>query len=255
MKKLKPENDIINLSDLIGQKINSHIIRNDKSRKDNKQKNLELCQVGKLLGTFFNEFEITHVCEKPDFIISNGKEIIGLEHELIIDSKAKSEEGFYENICEKVEAILSCDPSVPNFLVNLYLQDNLSFKIKDKSDIINKLTELVRTFVLTDELAENDIVRNANKMRHSRKSVCPNFGGYMQKQITEDLILKFISKKEDKIESYRQNSVKTQWLVLVIGSTGHSSYELNQMFKIKLETKFDKVFLYEDFNNNLFKLK
>ncbi|HBK84328.1 MAG TPA: hypothetical protein DDZ41_12180, partial [Flavobacterium sp.] len=136
----------------LGLKINSHLNGLDKSKKDDKQKILELCQIGKLLATYFNDFEITQVTEKPDFIISNGKTGFGLEHELIIDTKAKSEEGFYENICEKVEANLENDPSIPNVLVNLFLKNNLSFKINDKTDLIMRLTELVKHFVSTGKL-------------------------------------------------------------------------------------------------------
>lgn len=119
----------------LGLKINSHLKGLDKSNNDNKQKILELCQIGKLLATYFNDFEITKIIEKPDFIISNGDIKFGLEHELILDTKAKSEEGFYKNICEKVEVNLENDSSIPDVLVNLFLKDNLSFKINKKKRV------------------------------------------------------------------------------------------------------------------------
>lgn len=46
-----------------------------------------------------------------------------------------------------------------------------------------------------------------------------------------------------------------QWLVLIIGSNGQSSFEVNTLFKVDIKTKFDKVFLYEDFDNKLYELK
>lgn len=239
----------------LGLKINSHLKGLDKSNNDNKQKILELCQIGKLLATYFNDFEITKIIEKPDFIISNGDIKFGLEHELILDTKAKSEEGFYKNICEKVEVNLENDSSIPDVLVNLFLKDNLSFKINKKNELITLLTELVKHFILTGELSENSIVKEAHKMRLTKKSVNPNFGAYWQKRITKDLIIEHILKKESKVSIYRHNTGLPQWLVLIIGSVGQSSFEVNELLSIELTTKFDKVFLFEDFDNKLYELK
>jgi hypothetical protein len=255
MKQLNSNIAFNETHERIGEKINSHLKGLDRYKKDDKQKILELCQIGKLLGTFFNEFEIVNVTEKPDFIISNGNQNIGVEHELILDTKYKAEEGFYENICEKVETNLKNDSSLPNFLVNLYLKDNLSFKIKDKNNLIEEFTELVKEFVLTGKLNPNNLVKNAHKMKHSQKNVNVNFGAYMQQHITKELLLEYIAKKEKKNSSYRQNTGLPQWLVLVIGGTGKSSLEVNNLFNIELISDFDKIFLYEDFDNNLYELK
>lgn len=191
----------------LGLKINSHLNCFDKSNKSDKQKILELCQIGKLLATYFNDFEIIKVTEKPDFIISNGHSKFGLEHELILDTKAKSLEGFYENICEKVSVNLENDSSIPNVLVNLFLKDNLSFKVNDKKHLIIQLTEIVKQFILTGEIIDNAIVRKAHKMKHTRKSVNPNFGAYIQKSITKDLILEHILKKKRKFQSIDKTQV------------------------------------------------
>jgi hypothetical protein len=255
MRQLNHEINFKNLKEIIGQKITHHLVDLDRTKKDEKQKILELCQIGKLLATYYSDFNIITVSEKPDFLISNGQTTVGLEHELILDSKSKEKEGFYENICEKVEARLKGDSDLPNFLVNLYLKENISLKIQDKNSIIDKFSEIVKQIVLDGEMKENDFIQRATKMKHSGKSVNPNFGAYWQKSITEDLVLEFIEKKESKIDFYRQNSVPTQWLVLVIGSNGRSSFEVNALFIVDIKTKFDKVFLYEDFGNNLYELK
>jgi hypothetical protein len=255
---IRPFNHDINFIELkerIRQKITHHLADLDRTKKNDKQKILELCQIGKLLATYYSDFDIVDVREKPDFLISNGQTTIGLEHELILDSKSKEKEGFYQNICEKVEARLNEDSDLPNFLVNLYLKENISLKIQDKNSITDKFSEIVKQIVLTGEMEENDFIERAIKMKHSGKSVNPNFGAYWQKSITENLILEFIAKKESKIDFYRQNSVPTQWLVLIIGSNRQSSFEVNSLFNVDIQTKFDKVFLYEDFDNKLYELK
>lgn len=113
----------------------------------------------------------------------------------------------------------------------------------------------MKQIVLTGAMEDNDFIERATMMEHSDKSVIPNFGAYWQKSISGNQILEFIEKKESKLEVYRQNSVPTQWLALIIGSNGRSSFEVNGLFEVNVKTKFDKVFLYEDFCNNLFELK
>ena len=88
----------------IGQKINHHLTGLDENKKNDSKKRLELCQIGKLIFSYFKEFEITNVLERPDFLISNGRVTVGLEHQLVLDAEPKSKEGFYENIFDKVES-------------------------------------------------------------------------------------------------------------------------------------------------------
>jgi hypothetical protein len=255
MRQLHTDTSFQEVQFRIGQKINHHLTGLDSGRKDDNQKILELCQIGKLIGSYFNDFEIKKVSERPDFLISNGQQVIGLEHQLILDTESKSKEGFYENIFDKVEANLRQNSALPNFLLNLIIRRNADLKINNKNAIITQVTNILGNFILTGELEENDFILSAHKMRHSRKSVNANYGAYLQKTIDKGLILEFLKKKEEKIESYIENSVTRQWLVLVIGGLGESSYEVENKFEINMETKFEKVFLYEDFRNRLYELK
>lgn len=251
MKKEKTQS----LSDGISLKINPFLVGLDKEKHDDRQKMLELCQLGKCVSTYFNDFEITKMQESPDFIISNGIKEIGVEHQRIVDSTSKAIEGFYENISRKVELELEKNTSLPNFLINIYLKPNISTKSVDKPKIVTSLTNLISHYVFTGILLENDFIEDAFVMPDSQKSIAPNFGAYFQKEITKDLIIEFVAKKEVKLSKYRFNSVSTQWLFLVIGSLGKSSFEMNEQLDLKLDTGFDKVFIYEDFKNKLFELK
>ena len=57
-----------------------------------------------------------------------------------------------------------------------------------------------------------------------------------QKEITEEIIKEAINKKEAKIESYISKTNLPQWLLLVIGGVGESSY--------LFENKFDNPSIY-----------
>jgi hypothetical protein len=255
MTEIQPTIDLEETPTRIGLKINDHLNGLDRYKNEHKQKILELCQVGKFIGTYFNDFQITQVTERPDFIISNGTEWIGLEHEVIVNNKSKAHEGFYGGICEKVEINLYKDDSIQNCLVNLYLKDGLSFKIKDKADIIKELTEIVRNYILTGQLQENDIIERVHIMPHTQKNVVANFGAYVQETITRELVLSHIKKKEMKLASYKENKNLHMWLILVIGGLGQSSYKLRGSIDLNIQSNFDRVFLYEDFANKLYELK
>jgi hypothetical protein len=255
MRQLLTNIEFSELRDRIGKKINNYLIGLDRTKKQHKQKILELCHVGKFMCSYFDDFEIVKISERPDFIISNGQLTIGLEHQVLLDQKAKEREGFYDDVFEKVEQKLIQDKNLPNFLINIVLKEDVERTSRNKSSIVETLTDIISTFVQTGELVDNDFIDHADKMRHSKKTLNANFGGYLQQVINKDLILESVRRKEQHVDLYIKNSVSTQWLILVIGSLSESSYEVDNEFDVEINTKFDKVFLYEDFHNRLFELK
>lgn len=255
MKEIKNNLSFQELTARLEQKINTHLVHLDKSKKDYKKKTTELCHTGKFLATYFNEFDILKIQESPDFIVGNKFLRIGLEHQIIVNNNIKEKEGFYENIVQKIEDNIKDDKNIPNCLVNLFFDLSKPYKINEKNNIIDELTQIVKKFVLDDFLVENNYVGYAIKMRHSGKSVNANFGAYIQKEISKELIVKNISKKEILINKYIENTFDEQWLLLVIGSNGDSSLEVFNIFDLNIESRFKRIFLYEDFNNKLFHLK
>ncbi len=241
----------------IGSKINHHLIGLDENNNNDSKKILELCQFGKLLSTYFNDYNILDGNrEEPDFIIENNSGKIGVELMRIVDENAKSEEGYFESICNTAVKILQEDSAFPNFLANVYIQPNLSKSQNLKKHYTKILVESVRELVLTGNIKKNELLSSARFMKHSRKNIHPNFGAYIQKSISEEQIISSIKTKEKKLSTYIKNSVQSQWLILTIGNVGHSSFEVDETFKLnEICTDFNRVFLYEDFNNKLFELK
>jgi hypothetical protein len=221
----------------------------------NRHKILEICHVGKFLMFFENQFQIEKLSEEPDFIIANKNYRIGLEHQMIIDKKSKEKEGFFENLCKLAEKELRKDKNLPNFLANIYVHPYFNGKIKDKQKLINEICRLVKLQIQTDEIPGNDFIDNIITMKHSRISLCSNMGAWWQKEITEEFIIDAIKKKEKKIENYLTNIMAPQWLLIVIGGVGESSYRMGDNFNMTIETKFDKVFVLEDFYTKLFEIK
>lgn len=144
---------------------------------------------------------------------------------------------------------------MPNFLANIYIHPSFKGKISDKQKIVHEIYKLIRGYIKTGELAENEIIDSVFSMDHSQISLCPNLEAWWQKKISDKTIISAIKKKENKINNYIRNTNLPQWLLIVIGGVGESSYRFENDFNLKVETKFDKVFLLEDFYNNLFEIK
>lgn len=255
MKIIENNKSISENKKLLGELINSHLEILMPEKGKNRQKILELCHVGKFLMFFDNKIQIDQLYEKPDFILNGKFGKVGLEHQILVDNKPKEREGFFENIFSAAESELKNDTELPNFLINCYPFHLVNFKINEKKDIIKLIVRVVKEFILTEKLVENPIIERINMTDHSQKSLNVNLGAWWNKDVTDELIINAVRKKEEKLSTYRENCGKNQWLIIVIGSTGESSYNLDNPFEMNLKTKFDKVYILEDFNNRLFEIK
>ena len=225
-------------------------------RSKNRKKILEVCHAAKFITFFDNQLSIEKLQEKPDFIlVDQSHNMIGLELQRIIDPNSKEREGFFENICLAIECEMESDPQIPNFLVNCDINPDFNYKVNQKKNISFMIRTVVEKFVLENNFVDNPLVERISKMPHTHKNICPNFGAWMQKSITPDILKKAILKKEKLVKSYRSSGINKQWLLLVIGGIGESSYDFRDKFEVKVNTSFDKIFLLEDFNSILYQLK
>ncbi len=240
---------------IMDEQINSHLANLLVDEKSNQQKILELCHIGKFLMFFDNKIRLDSLSEKPDFILNSDSGEIGLEHQVLINSKYKAREGFFENIFSIVESALQDDSELPDFLATCYLNEEIGVVRSQKSEFISIIKKVVKEYILTDVLIENPLIYKIRKTRNTRKSIYVNFGAWMEKDVPAKLILDAIRKKEKKLDSYRENSGNIQWLIIVIGSTKESSFNMSIDFELEFDTEFDKVFVLEDFYNKLYELK
>lgn len=233
------------LETLIGKHLESHT---------SKQKTLEICHAGKFL-LFFENLIISQVSEKPDFILFDGKEKIGLEHQIIVEPKSKEREGFFKNIFAQAETELQQDTELPNFLADCHIGYYTTYKLNQKEKLIEMVKNIIKEYVLNNNFIENPIIERISLQSHSQKNIHANMGAWWQKNIPKETLESAIIKKDTKVSSYRENGVQKQWLLLVIGSSGDSSFEMDKDLKLEIETKFDKIFVLEDFKNILYGLK
>lgn len=230
------------------------LITQIKAESDSQKKIVEVCHIEKFLRLHEEEIEIEKLSEAPDFIIKVDGKLVGLEHQAIIDNSVMAYEGFFDNVLELAETDFQRDETIPNFLANVYFKADLKFRISEKGKYVDTIKSLVRHYLRTSQLLRNDLIDDIHTMPHSQKNLCANFGGWCQKFLTPDLILGAISQKEIKYETYVRNNGLEQWLLLVAGNIGNSSYVVREEFPVSITSKFNKIYLMEDFGFKLFEL-
>lgn len=241
--------------DYLKSLIDDFIVSLKTDKYKNHHKILELCHVAKFLSFFDDKYKIEKLNEGPDFIITSSIDKIGLEHQILVDERMKEKEGIFENIFKHAEKILNKESVKQNFLADIYVNSSAEIRINGKNQKINEIVELVRSFIKTNTLTKNSIIDEIMIMPHSQISLCPNFGAWYQKDVTPDLLINAISKKEQLIDNYIRKTNLKQWLLIVIGGLGESSYELENDFDVDIKSQFDKIYLMEDFHYRLYEIK
>ena len=246
--------------------IEPHLKCLDDSIQADRKKIIEVCHIGKFL-LLYEDYCIERVQEKPDAIIKNHSELIGLEHEVIVDQSLKNIEGYFENIARQVEKLfIQC--KYIDFLSNIYFNTSYPVKTKEKSEHVHLTYKIIESCLESNEyqldgyLTENffdyeypGIINRITIMKHTNISVNSNCGAWWQKHLKAETLLNSIRLKEEKLTAYLKSGIPKQWLLLVIGGLGGSSYEIEQTFDVSVESGFDKIFLLEDFRNNLYAIK
>jgi hypothetical protein len=255
MKLLKNRQNVFGNGAKYDSIIGSSISEINADPSMHQKKITEVCHVGKFLMLLGEQNTIVCISETPDFIVSVNGEQIGLEHQIVIDQVSKEREGFIENIFSIAEAELSAEDGLPNFLANCYLPQNFTYQLSDKARLIDEIKNVVRHYIKNKTLPSNCIIEAISTMRHSGKSINPNFGAWWQKSLTTEVLMSAIARKEKKVSEYVQKTALKQWLLLVIGGINDSSYAVNGDLQLELATQFDKVYLLEDLGENLYEIK
>lgn len=239
----------------IEEKISNFIEPLKQDYDKNQKKIIEVCHVGKFLSLLNYDININRIFEEPDFILDYGNRIIGLEHQVIVNNEHIEIEGFYKNIFKKVELKFENENTNNKFLANCFLKNDLKIQLNNKLDLINQIFEIINEFIKSNTLIENKIIKDILILPHKKVSLSPNFGGWMQKIINEEIIHSAIIKKEKKISNYIDNCGKKQWLLMVIGGLGETSYEMNEHLNLNIISEFEEIYIMEDFNNIVYKIK
>ena len=252
---INKNNNKHNLKDLIKKPLTFI----DKANRDYDKKSLEICHTSKFLKLLNRNLYIYIVGERPDFILeTDNQNYIGLEHEVLIDYEAKEKEGAFKDLIKSVETAFKINHPDEKIHVNVVVNPDFKFRKKDKSSLVDRLSSMIEHCVYNDRFIENDLVRRLSWSKHTGLDFTCNLGAWFQKSLKSSQIIDSIKKKEEKRLEYISNTgITDQWLLIVVGSLGESSFIVDSRldYDFIVETGFDKVFLMEDLNSILFEIK
>jgi hypothetical protein len=229
----------------------------DESDPDFKKLSIETCHTAKFICQLDDTIEIVRKMEKPDFLIRYQDRSIGLEHEILVKQESKQKEGSISDLVRGLEEEFRINHPEKKLLLTVFPHPYLKFRKAEKPRISREVMILIENFINDNKLPENGFIDRLTVMPHSRLDFSCNLGGWCQSNLDENNLNTAIIKKEVKISGYKRNSGTTeQWLLIVIGGLGESSYEIETLdaFRNKTETKFDRVYLLEDFRANLYEV-
>ena len=243
--------------DKLGPLINNHLANLDSQKSDYDKKVLELCHIGKFLVLLNENYSITEVREKPDFIISDTYNSVGVEHEILVRDNYKKQEGSIKQLFKQAERAFTIKYPGKNLLINIFIKKGFPiFKKNQTNLLVENINILIADYLDYGILPENELVDDIFAMPHHQLNFEPNEGAWGQATLTEDLLKNAIEKKEKLLKTYIDNSgTKDQWLVIVIGSMGKSSLQMNNNINSVKESGFARIYLLEDFNGEIVRLK
>ena len=220
--------------------------------KGNNKKTTEICHIGKFIMLLNESVSIFRLSESPDCLLNTNQGIIGLEHQIIV----REQEGCFETIIRSVEQNLLADSSIPNFFANCDILPTANYSLSEKSEVIKTVTNVFKEYIIYDRNIPNPYVENIRLQKYSSKGISirsNSFGPPLSPSIIKQAILK----KEEKLEQYIRNCNSPIWLLLVTGNLKNSSYyiEDTQLLSFFIHSKFDKIYLLEDFKGKLYRLK
>jgi hypothetical protein len=225
------------------------------SVSNNRQKRKELFQLGKFLYCLkSNEIEIANVeTESPDFILTVGKSLVGLEiieikNESIVKPKTTQE------LLDKAKVrFKQLYPELKLFATFSFQNEEISFNRKNEITIIEQICEAVYSCYLGINNYPNFItdiqILSLKVLDFSHLWV-----GYVN-ELDSDTIKHRIEKKEKLINNYKLNSnTEEQWLLMVIQNGAPNSYDFEFVKEYDYKSKFDRIYLLEEIEPELKRL-
>ena len=225
--------------------------------KDSKKKIYELIDLGKFLvySKLESDVKIIECGEQPDFLIKHLDKVIGVEHTTIYDDEIVATIRTIKKTIEKCQKKLATERAELTGLYNL---------------IVSPI-EFIKEFKLSEDKTIDKICNHIIAIHGNAETESPSFISetiylndvtlqvtlaekYDLADLTPEAIAETISKKEKKVDTYRQlKKIKECWLLVVIeGASSDSSFKLSLKKLPTHLTRFDKIFIFDNFKGQIF---
>jgi hypothetical protein len=224
--------------------------------KDSNKKVYELIDLGKFIYYSEQEIEIVECGEQPDFIVKFQNELIGIEHTGIYDDDVVAEIKTLKKIIAKSQEKLSNEHSEITGLFNIIvipskLKGQLPLK---EAEVIKTICDYIIAKHENTEIKKPDFVADVIRTQHPIIELTLG-EDYWLAELTPEAIAKTISKKENKIDTYKSlKGLSKCWLLIVIdGASSASSFNI-QLDSLPMHlTPFDRIYIFDNFKGAIIK--
>jgi hypothetical protein len=226
--------------------------------KESNKKVYELIDLGKFIyySAQENEIEIVECGEQPDFIIKFQNELIGIEHTGIYDDDVVAEIKTLKKIIGRCQEKLNNERTEITGLFNIIvipskLKGQLPLK---ETEVIQNICDYIISKQENTEIKKPDFIADVLRTQHPIIELTLG-EDYWLAELTPEAIAKTISKKENKIDTYKSlKGLSKCWLLVVIdGASSASSFNI-QLDSLPMHlTPFDKIYIFDNFKGAIIK--
>ena len=217
---------------------------------------LEVCHLANFITSFDESLKIIEKRESPDFIVEYHGNQIGLEIERLFNlsevQNIKSKQELFKKAATNFE---DKHPTI-KILANFWLNDGFTFRGNQKNLLIEEISNFTYDLVSGNKPTYPSYIKDVDVMKHSGVSFNFNEGAYMVNDLPPENLIEAINKKEAKIAEYKANTgFDSQWLLLVSG-IGSESFAIEDVeLPTEIKSRFEHIFLLEDFDARVTKIK
>ena len=217
----------------------------------------EICHVGKFVAKFKGEVKIIDktLPPNPDFVLQYKNKKIGLEHTRIINDGAQR----YYSVKSLLE--IAQEVYIQKYNTNVLatfsiLNDSWDYSKVEQKYIAEEIADLVHQKINNNSINLPEKITKINISKHSLVSFSYKEKNWEPEILSRERLKKDIQKKERKIDLYKssKDNLNEIWLVLFIGTLNSATYNIDHSESYKINSKFDRVYLMDDFKNCLYRI-
>lgn len=216
----------------------------------------EICTVAKFLVHLDENARIIEKRESPDIIATCFGQTVGIEHTVIVDDKMQRIVNPLKRLFDNAAKLFEEKHPDIKLLANFWLNGRINIKPAERKKTIRQIADFVYGIITKANPDKPEFITEYQITKHSGVSFNYNSGGFSIGDLTEALLLEAILKKDEKVADYLSKSgIGKQWLLIVIGNSSPASFEFEDLqIKTTVQTKFERIYVLEDFNNRIFRI-
>lgn len=241
---------------LFGNKVKDVIKPFTSQCKEDSKRSSELWHVGSFIVLLGEDVKLMDHSDKPDFIICVDNMKVGVEHTRLIDEQVHKQEKAIDDLIDRAQAIFQKKYPAFNCTVYFSLPEYISYKLSDRNDIAEQIADFVYLRINNTNVQKPSFIEDVDVFLKPGLHFQAH-GAYSSGPLLKERVSFAVRKKERLLGGYKKDkNIDEVWLLIVVtGGSGSSDYSFIDSSAFGIDSEFEKVYLLNDFEKKLYKLK